>query len=67
MKVEDEVLWVGFQAEGTGAKVKLGVAKDEAREGGKGLEHRGPGTPSCGRLLTFIFYRILVLNLLKKR
>lgn len=36
MKGEHKVLWASFQAEGTEGKVSLGVAKDEAREGGKG-------------------------------
>ena len=35
MKVEYKVLWVGFQVEGRGAKVRLRVAKDGAREVGK--------------------------------
>lgn len=35
MKVEYKVLWVGFQVEGMGAKVRLRVAKDGAREVGK--------------------------------
>lgn len=36
MKGEHKVLWAGFQAEGTGGKVSLRVATDEAREVGKG-------------------------------
>lgn len=41
MKGEYKVLWVGFQAEGTGgAKVRLGVAKGEAGEMGKGRPER---------------------------
>lgn len=61
---------MGFQAEGTGgAKVRLGVAKDEAREIANGrLEHRGSEIPSCGHLLSFILYiSILILKLLKER
>lgn len=37
MKEEYKVLWVDFQAEGAGGgKVRLGVAKGQAREKGKG-------------------------------
>lgn len=36
MKGEYKVLCVGFQAEGTGANVRLGTAIDEAREVEKG-------------------------------
>jgi len=60
---------VGFQAEGTGgAKVRLGVAKDEAREIGKGrLEHRGSEIPSCGHLLSFILCKYFNFETVKEK
>lgn len=41
MKGEYKVLWAGFQAEGTGAKVRLGVGKEETRDGEKGWSPEG--------------------------
>lgn len=69
MNGEYKVLFVGFQAEGTGgAKVRVGVAKGKAKKIRKGrLEHRGSGIPSCGDLLSFILYKHFNFETVKEK
>ena len=50
-----------------GGKVRLGVAKGEAREKRKGrLEHRGSGISSCGHLLSFILCKYFSFETVKE-
>lgn len=66
MQVEYKILWVGFQAEGMGAKVRLRVAKNGARKLGKDWSTEDGELHLVDICVLFSFISILGLNLLKK-
>lgn len=62
-----KILCAGFQAEGTGVTVSLGVAKDEAREVGKCWSTEDLEFHLVNIHFLLFFISILILNLLEKK